>query len=214
MNKLCAFICFSVATFTGTSQLLSETQTFNVSSDLTGFGVTIVDSSSATESVNIINPSIYRIVDVLFSVNVSSSSSTINSDGTINNTGGSPFNDELDLSLISPSGTNLELIGAGTFLAGGNADAVELLDINFADGGATQGVNPVAGTFAPTGGTFDVFNGELATGLWQVVIQDTVGADPKSLNGFSLTVVTVPEPSTVSLVALSLIGLTARRRKL
>jgi len=223
MNRLFAFICFSVVTFIGGSQLVAQTITFNVSpefqepvefngsADLTSSGVTIVDSSTATESVNIVDPSLQPILEVFFSANVSSSGSVINSDGTIGNFGtGSPFNNELELSLISPSGTNLELIGAGTFQTGDNDDAVELLDINFADGGAIQGINPVAGTFAPTGGTFDIFNGELATGAWQVVIEDTVGADPKSLNGYSLTVVTgataVPEPGSVSLMALSLIG--------
>ena len=212
MNKLFAIFCFSVATFTGSSQLLSQTQTFSASSDFTASGVTIVDSSSATESINIIDTSNQPIVDVLFSANVSSSGGNINNDGTISGAG-SPFNNELGLTLISPSGTSLELIGVGTFQTGGIDEAVELLDINFADGGATQGLNPVAGTFAPTGGSFFAFNGEFASGVWQVVIQDTVPADPKSLNGFSLTVVTVPEPSSVSLVALSLIGFAARRRK-
>ena len=181
--------------------------------DFTSTGVTIVDSSTATQLINISDPSNQSIFNVLFSANVSSSSTSINSDGTINNTGGSPFNNELVLSLISPSGTSLELIGANTFNTGANGDAVELLDIDFADGGATQGTDPVGGTFAPTGGSFSIFDGELASGAWQIVIQDTVGADPKSLNSFSLTVVTVPEPSSAFFMMLSLIGVTTLRRK-
>ena len=121
MNKLCAFICL-LSAFTSSNYLVAQTFTFNVSADFTSTGVTIVDSSSATQSVNINDPTNQLILDVLFSANISSSGATINSDGTINNNGRSPFNNELVLNVISPSGTSLELIGAGTFLSGGGAD--------------------------------------------------------------------------------------------
>ena len=238
MNKLCAFICL-VVVFTGNNHLISQTATFNVSADFTGTGVVVVDSSTATEFAiidsstatefanivvdsstatefaNISDPAMDAIVDVIFTANVSSSSSSINSDGTINSSGGSPFNNELGLTLISPTGTSLELIGTGTFFGGANGDAFELLDISFADGGAPLGPNPpTGGTFAATGGAFDIFNGEFAGGAWQIVIQDTVGADPKSLNGFSLTVVTaVPEPSSAFFMALGLVGVATLRRR-
>ena len=225
MNKLCAFICL-VVVFTGNNHLISQTATFNVSADFTGTGVVVVDSSTATEFAiidsstatefaNISDPAMDAIVDVIFTANVSSSSSSINSDGTINSSGGSPFNNELGLTLISPTGTSLVLIGTGTFGQGANGDAFELLDISFADGGAPLGPNPpTGGTFAATGGSFDIFNGEFAGGAWQIVIQDTVGADPKSLNGFSLTVVTaVPEPSSAFFMALGLIGVATLRRR-
>ena len=213
MNKLCAFICL-VAAFTGSNHLVSQTFTFNASADLTSTGVTIVDSSSATESIGISDLTNSSIVAVLFSANISSSSSTINSDGTINNTGGSPFNNELVLSLVSPSGTSLELISAGTFNVGGNEDAVELLDINFANGGALQGSDPTGGTYAPTGGSFDIFDGELAGGALQIVNEDAVKADPKSLNGLSLTLVTtVSEPFSPFFMALGRIGVATLRRR-
>ena len=236
MNKLCAFICL-VVVFTGNNHLISQTATFNVSADFTGTGVVVVDSSTATEFAiidsstatefanivvdsstatefaNISDPAMDAIVDVIFTANVSSSSSSINSDGTINSSGGSPFNNELGLTLISPTGTSLELIATGTFNTGNNEDAFELLDISFADGGAPQGLNPAAGTFAATGVLFDIFDGEVADGAWQVVVEDTVGGDPKSLNGFSLTVVTVPEPSSALFMALGLVGVTTLRRR-
>ena len=45
------------------------------------------------------------------------------------------------------------LIGTNTFFSGAEADAFELLDISFADGGAPLGPNPpTGGTFAATGG--------------------------------------------------------------
>ena len=96
MNKLCAFICL-VVVFTGNNHLISQTATFNVSADFTDTGVVVVDSSTATEFAiidsstatefaNISEPAMNAIVDVIFTANVSSSSSSINSDGTVSYT--------------------------------------------------------------------------------------------------------------------------------
>ena len=90
MNKLCAFICL-VVVFTSSNHLLAQ-NTLTASADFTGTGVVIVDSSVATEFANVSDPGMNSIIDVFFTANLSSSSFLINSDGTIDNSGGSPFN--------------------------------------------------------------------------------------------------------------------------
>ena len=183
--------------------------------DFTSTGVIVVDSSTATSSITIADTG--SILSVGVSANISSSSSSINPDGTVNPSGGSHFGNELALTLTSPSGTLVELVSFGTYVSGSSGFDVELAELVFEDGAALQGGNLGAGIFAPTHCSLGDFIGESASGNWILAIIDSTGADPKSLNGWQLNVVTdtlsAPEPSVLALFGIGLLGLSLRRRK-
>jgi len=183
--------------------------------DFTSTGVIIVDRSSDTSSISIADTG--SILSVGVSANISSSSLSINPDGTVVPSGGSHFGNELGLTLTSPAGTLIELVSTGTYVSGASGRDVELAELVFEDGGALQGGDLGAGTFAPTQGLLADFIGESANGNWILGISDSVGSDPKSLNGWQLNIVTnsasVPEPSVLALFGFGLLGLSMRGRK-
>ena len=189
----------------GPSNIISETR------DLTAFNSAIVVDDSF-QQVDFVLSGTQPILDVSLLANLSASGGSIDGDGSIDSTN-NPFLNELILTLISPQGSSLELVSESTYTSGGSGS--ELVELLFQDGGASQGgVDLSPGTFAPAGGSFSVFDGESPNGIWSLVIEDTVGADPKSLNGFTINVETapVPEPSTSLLFALGAFGLVWRRR--
>jgi len=181
--------------------------------DFTSAGVIVVDRSSASSSIAITDTG--SILSVGITANISASSSSINPDGTVNSSGGSHFGNELGLTLTSPAGTLIDLVSVGTYLTG--SGDVELAELVFDDGGAFQSGTLAAGTFAPTQGLLADFIGESASGNWILGIRDSVGADPKSLNGWQLNIATnsasVPEPSVLALFGFGLLGLGLRNRK-
>ena len=204
--------------FIATSSILvsnSNATTLNVNQDLTSTasGVLIVDSSTNSVTPGFFIPAGEQIVDVSISANLSASSNSINLDGSVDSTGGSSFLSELSLTLSSAAGTTVELISTGTY-SGGTSQ--EFIDFTFDNAGLAQsGATLVAGTFAPTLGSLSDFNGETTSGLWTLTIGDSVGADPKSLNSYDLTIITapIPEPSSTLLLGLGGLALFTRRKR-
>jgi len=94
------------------------------------------------------------------------------------------FDGDLDISLVSPTGTSLALS-----LGNGGGDD-NYTDTVFQDGGAdiTAGAAPFTGTFQPQGGTFaDTFAGEEINGDWTLSVADTAGGDQGTIDFYCIT---------------------------
>ncbi|TWT86159.1 Proprotein convertase P-domain protein [Pseudobythopirellula maris] len=181
-----------------------------------GGGVVVVEGATATRTLSLSAPGA-SILSVVVTANVTSSGSNssgreINPDGTTTVAGIYVFPEDLSLLLTSPSGSTVELISKFTYTSGFGSSI--LVDLTFEDGGATQGGETITpGTFAPASGLLADFIGEDPTGEWTITVRDNSSL-AHSLNAWSLTVTTVPEPTTLavwSLLALAPMGLCRAR---
>lgn len=97
------------------------------------------------------------------------------------------FNADLEITLISPSGTTLDLSSDNGSFQDNYTNTV------FQDGAPsiTTGSSPFTGTFQAEGGTFAAaFAGEEVNGDWTLSIFDDAGGDVGTLLDFSLTLAT------------------------
>ena len=122
--------------------------------------------------------------------------------------------DELALTIISPSGTSVDLITGATYGDGSSARFTLAFDD---EATAVLGGTPSTGSYQPVG-SLALFNGEEANGSWIFTIADTIGGDPQSLNSATLIITTsptaVPLPSAVLLLSgFGLLGRGGARRR-
>jgi len=166
-----------------------------------------VDAGSGTTSLNfagLIGP----ITSVTTTVNLTKCDDPISSTGVCEGSGFS-FNEEIVLRLISPDGTTVNLINAGTIL-GQQPGTTVTFTFDESSLNPIGGNFLVSGTFNPTGNLND-FIGEDGNGNWTLFFEDVGGGDPLSINSFSVTVNTVPEPaSTLGLVVIGALGLASK----
>jgi len=108
------------------------------------------------------------------------------------NNGGTPYYDEIDLRLISPTGTVVNLISPGDFSTGVGTGGFGFSDVAFWAGTGYPVVNvdpntPQAGNFIPTG-DLGVFLNEDPDGKWEVYTGDTVADDGFSIDYWTLAI--------------------------
>ena len=217
----------------GATQTRAQGVTVSQTNSTTGF----FDSNSGTREV-VFNAEdfsgtsgIVTDVDVSISFAKSNDNSFVAQDQEI--TSGTPWHNETEFALTSPTGTSFTLIGnaGGTEIVTVDSfDSFNIGSIGFQgtiifDQDAATPVNatpegPTAGTFRPddnTANSLDIFNGESAVGTWSLFIEDDVGADGLSFYEYTLTVTTVPAavPEPTSAMVLGLAGslLLMRRRR-
>jgi len=94
------------------------------------------------------------------------------------------FDADLDMFLISPSGTSVEL---STDNGGGGNDFTGTTFDDEATNPVTGGSAPFSGSFQPEGSLSD-FDGESVAGVWTLEITDDAGGDVGTLNSVSITI--------------------------
>ena len=117
---------------------------------------------------------------------------------------GTPFLDEIQLALTSPSGTTVTLIDFDAFEAGSAGFRGTItFDQSAALAVDSDPTQLMGGTFRPVGnasGGLERFHGESAVGEWSLSVADSVGGDGLSFYAASLQVASVPEPATLWLI--------------
>jgi subtilisin-like proprotein convertase family protein len=128
---------------------------------------------------------------------------------------GNPFgygNAGLDITLDSASGNNIHDYQSGSYtISGGQLTGTWAPDSRTIDPLAA----PSAFDAAPTGNTLANLDGASPNGDWTLFIADLSGGGQSTLVSWGLTIVTVPEPQTNTLLGggLAALWLLARKRR-
>jgi len=125
--------------------------------------VVITDSATFTSVINIVESGIVADLDVQFDVTHT-------------------FTGDLDVFLISPTGTRIELFSD---VGGGDDNFTETTLDDEATLGIADGTAPYTGSFQPFGQLSDL-DTEIITGAWTLEITDDAGGDQGSLNWWKL----------------------------
>ena len=126
----------------------------------------------------------------------------------------SSYNDEIRLSLQSPTGTIVQLVAAGNNLDGQTPGDTVSWTFDDTASSLVSGNLLVSGTYLPFS-SLSAFSGETGNGTWNLLYADTAQDDPMSINGWSLTVnapASVPGPLPVLGLAAAF-GFSRRMRR-
>lgn len=172
----------------------------------------IVDSSARSYTFDVTDTGSITGIEIAVGFSTCGASFT-SATGPCTSNSSFPFTNELGLTLTSAAGSVVNLITPGTY----NGNGVGSFLVHFADDAlAALGVTPASGSFRPVGSLSDLI-GENPLGQWALTIRDTVGADPKRLDSFALTLTTdvapVPLPAALPMLLVGLGGLVAVRRR-
>lgn len=154
--------------------------------------VLVVDGGTASTSLTI-SGLINSIANVTTTINLTKCDDPIDSATGACLGSGFSYNEEIGLALQSPFGTVVDLIVPYTGLNGQTPGDTVTWTFTDAASSVVSGNLLVSGTYLPSS-PLSAFNGEAGNGAWTLFFTDAAGADPLSINSWSLTVTPVPGP--------------------
>ncbi len=98
--------------------------------------------------------------------------------------GNSPFNEELSLSLLSPSGKIYDLVASGSYKKGLISSGIVTTTFKMSADSMVSNL-PITGNFKPMT-SFLNLNGKPAFGTWTLLANDNSGLDPLCVSGFKI----------------------------
>lgn len=147
------------------------------------------------------------VSSVTTTINLTKCGLSISTTGACLGTGNS-WNDEIRLSLQSPTGTIVQLVAAGNGLGGQTPGDTVSWTFDDTASSLVSGNLLVSGTYLPFS-SLSAFSGETGNGTWNLGFADTARSDPMSINGWSLTVNEVSAPPASVPGPLPVLGLAA-----
>lgn len=132
--------------------------------------------------------------------------------------GGVPFENEFALRLVAPNGDSVDLVRAfATYQQGSRGTAAGRVSVSFDDEAASAaGPRVREGSFRPAG-TLSAFDGMDMYGSWTLYLRDFFTGDPLEFFSARLEMAyepaPVPEPATLAVLGLGLVGIAAVRRR-
>lgn len=187
VNKLLFLVGFSIFANVAFSQTVTKTYTAPSSVSVDGCGTYCTNLPGVTFTAADF-PSGCGITDVNVSITWAKTDGTCTAPGISNS-----YHSETNFRIDGPMGTNEILVAPGTYSGNGSTSAVTTV---FDQSAATivGGVDPISGTFRPSTGNLDNYNGVSGIGTWYLRAGDTGTGDPLCIVSYSVTITMAGTP--------------------